>query len=112
MSARGIILMVGILSCLPGLAWANKVTVLTSRSCSTLNLDMELKDGGAEMRLNIYFNYVAGFLSGKAVESGEDFLRDVEFYSLAEEVVSQCKLRPTAQIIDIARQIEKKLRGH
>lgn len=103
--------MVGFLACLTGPAQADSVTVFEPNDCSTLNFYTALQNQDGNLRRAPYFLYVAGLLSGKAVSTREDFLRDVSIKAVEEEVVSLCKLRPTASITDIARQIEKKLRS-
>ncbi|MGD9658005.1 MAG: hypothetical protein AB7U61_10285 [Methylocystis sp.] len=107
MRVRDIILLFGFISCLMGPAWADKVSVLTSYNCYYLNQALADKNGHDQYVIL----YVAGYLSGRAVESANDYLNGVPFQSIEEEVKSECRLRPDDMIIEVAGRIADRLRG-
>ena len=92
-------------------ASAKEVSVLTGQTCDLYLLSKDSKNPIVKLIVDDFRHYIYGYLSARAVYTGEDNLKGVDARLLHKEIDEQCNVRPQAKIVDIAEIIAEKL-GH
>jgi hypothetical protein len=86
----------------------DQVWTLTKWNCADWTKAHSIEDKRVIAALE---HYVFGYMSGRAVALGTNYLKGVDVDAITKEVSKQCSFRPSADLVEIALIVAHQVEG-